>query len=77
MRKRQQIENQKWLKVVNKEKNYILYKKGFKHMLDDLALTNVNINKFRRGMSIFEDQTLREQLLSETNAPLISIGQLR
>ena len=43
-------------------------------MLDDLALTNVNINKFRRVLSIFEDNTLREQLLSETNAPLISIG---
>ena len=55
MRKRQRSENQKWLSVVNKEKNYILYKRGFKHMLDDLASTAVNINKFRRGLSIFED----------------------
>jgi hypothetical protein len=43
------------MKVVNKERNYILYKKGFKHMLEDLAQTAVNINKFRRGLSIFED----------------------
>lgn len=57
---------------MNKEKNYIMYKKGYKNMLNDLVQANVNINKFKRGLSVFEDKALREQLLSNTAAPIIS-----
>ena len=36
-----------------------------------------DISKFKRGLSIFEDIKLREQLLSNTNAPVISVNHLR
>ena len=62
---------------MNKEKNYIMYKKGFKHMLDDIESAKVNINKFKRGLSVFEDKDLREQLLTKTAAPIISTNQLK
>ena len=77
MQKRQQSENKKWTKVLNSEKNYILYKRGYKHMLGDLEKAKRNISKFKRGLSIFEDTKLREQLLSNTNAPVISVNHLR
>lgn len=60
MQKRQQSENKKWTKVLNSEKNYILYKRGYKHMLGDLEKAKRNISKFKRGLSIFEDTKLRE-----------------
>ena len=63
--------------MLNSEKNYILYKRGYKHMLDDLEKAKRNISKFKRGLSIFEDENLREQLLSNTNAPVISVSHLR
>jgi hypothetical protein len=54
------------------EKNYIMYKKGYKHMLDDLEHAKRNLKGFRRGLSIYEDQTLRKQLTEETAAPVLS-----
>jgi hypothetical protein len=36
-----------------------MYKKGYKHMLDDIEYAKKNLNKFKRGLSIFEDSTLR------------------
>jgi hypothetical protein len=60
MQQRQRSENRKWTKVLNAEKNYILYKRGYKHMLDDLEKAKRNISKFKRGLSIFEDEKLRE-----------------
>lgn len=60
MRQRQRSENRRWTKVLNTEKNYILYKRGYKHMLDDLEKAKRNISKFKRGLSIFEDEKLRE-----------------
>ena len=77
MRQRQKSENRRWTKVLNTEKNYILVKRGYKHMLDDLEKAKRNISKFKRGLSIFEDEKLREQLLSNTNAPVISVSHLR
>ena len=52
-------------------------KDGFKYMLKDLNNANKNIRKFKRGLSIFEDQTLCKQLLSSSNAPGISSEELR
>ena len=46
-------------------------------MLDDLEKAKINLSKFKRGLSIFEDEHLREQLLSNTNAPVISVNHLR
>jgi len=54
-----------------------MYKKGYKHMLDDIENAKTNISKFKRGLSVFEDKDLREQLLSSTAAPIISTGMLR
>lgn len=62
---------------MNKEKNYIMYKKGYKHMLEDIEYAKINISKFKRGLSVFEDKQLREHLLTNTAAPLISSGHLR
>ena len=41
-------------------------------MLDDIEYAKKNLNKFKRGLSIFEDQTLRAQLTSKTAAPILS-----
>jgi len=46
-------------------------------MLEDLEDAKKNISKFKRGLSIFEDKDLREKLLSNTAAPMISIDSLR
>jgi hypothetical protein len=46
-------------------------------MLEDLESAKINISKFKRGLSVFEDKDLREQLLSNTTAPIISTGLLR
>ena len=63
--------------MVKEDKNYIMYKRGYKYMLDDLEEAKRNISKFKRGLSIFEDKDLREKLLSNTAAPVISIQNLR
>jgi len=59
MRKRQVIEDRQWQKVVNSEKNYIMDKKGYKNMLQDLQEAKKNLSKFKRGLSVFEDEELR------------------
>lgn len=59
MKKRQVIEDRQWQKVVNSEKNYIMYKKGYKNMLQDLQEAKKNLSKFKRGLSVFEDEELR------------------
>ena len=41
-------------------------------MLDDLEHAKRNLKGFRRGLSIYEDQTLRKQLTEETAAPVLS-----
>ena len=77
MEKRQQSDNARWMKVLNNEKNYIMCKHGYKEMLRDLEKAKKNISKFKRGLSVFDESNLREQLLSSTNAPVISINNLR
>ncbi len=52
---KQDRENKKWEQSLNSEKNYIMYKKGYKHMLDDIGEAKVNLSKYKRGLSIFED----------------------
>jgi hypothetical protein len=47
-----------------------MYKKGFKYMLDDVEFANKNLKQFRRGLSIFDDQILRKQLINKTDAPI-------
>lgn len=49
-----------------------MYKKGYKHMLGDINSADHNISKFKGGYSIFEVNDLRNQLLSKTDAPVIS-----
>lgn len=40
-------------------------------MLNDLAKANANIMRFKRGLSVFEDKTLRNTLTTQTTAPLL------
>ena len=58
LRTKQNGENKKWEEAINTEKNYIMYKKGYKHMLDDIEHAKRNLSKFKRGLSIFEDHKL-------------------
>lgn len=58
MQKRELNENKKWENAINLEKNYIMYKKGYKHMLDDIEQAKINLSKFKRGLSIYEDPKL-------------------
>ena len=55
----------------------MLDKRGFKYMLNDLEDAKKNLSKFKRGLSVFEDQTLCDQLLNSSNAPGISSEYLR
>jgi hypothetical protein len=54
-----------------------MYKKGYKHMLEDIKDAAVTINKFKGGYSIFEVEKLRSQLLNTTDAPVISNDALK
>lgn len=56
LKKLQNSQNKKWASVMNKEQNYIMYKKGYKHMLEDIEYAKTNISKFKRGLSVFEDK---------------------
>ena len=53
-----------------------MYKKGYKHMLDDIEHTKKNLSKFKRGLSIFEDASLRQHLTSKTAAPVLNDNYL-
>ena len=79
--KKEERNKKKWEKVLCTDKNYISNKRGFKFMLDDLEIAKKNISKFKRGLSVFDDQKMKEKLLSSTNAPVISdqklIGNLK
>lgn len=77
MKRRQIIEDKQWQKVVNAEKNYIMYKKGYKNMLQDLQEAKKNLSKFKRGLSVFEDEKLRNQLVTTSAAPVLSDHRLR
>ena len=47
-------------------------KKGYKELLGDIGDSNRRITKVKRGLSVFSDSTMRSQLLSSANAPVIS-----
>ena len=55
-------EQKLWEDAMGKEKKYIMYKKGYKFMLDDLEQAKTSMKGFKRGLSIFEDETMRKQL---------------
>ena len=77
MQKRELNENKKWENAINLEKNYIMYKKGYKHMLDDIVQAKINLSKFKRGLSIYEDPKLSQQLTSKTAAPVLEDYELK
>jgi hypothetical protein len=66
-----------WDKAINTDKNYITKKNGYKYMLDDIEDAKVHLSKFKRGLSIFVDPTLRAQLRSTTAAPVLSKQELK
>ena len=72
MKKRQGKENFKWNQVLTNDQNYFMCKKGYKKMLNDIEEAKINLSKFKRGMSIFNDNCLREQLLNDTAVPLVT-----
>lgn len=41
---------------MSSEKNYIMYKKGYKNMLQDLLTSKINLSRFKRGLSVFENE---------------------
>ena len=77
MKHRKAIEDQQWAKVMAKERNYIMYKKGYKKMLEDIQESQKNLSRFKGGLSVFEDDMIRQQLLTRTAAPVLSDGRLR
>lgn len=46
-------------------------------MLEEIEVAKKNLSKFKRGLSIFENQQLKESLLNDTNAPLIKVDALK
>lgn len=62
LKKKQFYQQKKWNEATAKEKNYINYKKGYKHMLDDISHAKMNMQKFKRGLSIFSDETIKNTL---------------
>lgn len=77
MRKKCKDDATRWDNAINKDKNYITVKKGYKYMLDDIEGAKVHISKFKRGLSIFVDPALRAQLRSTTTAPVLSDQSLQ
>ena len=63
------IEN--WDLAREKEKNYVNNKKGYRHMLNDIEGSEHNIRRIKGGLSIFDDEKIREHYLSKTNVPIM------
>ena len=59
MRKKCKDDESNWDRAINTDKNYITKKNGYKYMLDDIEGAKVHLSKFKRGLSIFVDPTLR------------------
>ena len=55
MRDKVNKQNKKWEQILNTDKNYNMNKRGYKKMLNDIEEAKVNLSKFKRGLSIFED----------------------
>lgn len=60
--KEQVVLNKKWEQTIGTDRNYYMNKKGYKTMLNDLQKANYNIMRFKRGLSVFEDNELRNTL---------------
>lgn len=69
-------EQKLWEDAMGKEKKYIMYKKGYKFMLDDLEQAKTSMKGFKRGLSIFEDETMRKQLTEQSDAPVLAENNL-
>jgi hypothetical protein len=69
-------QQRKWDSIVNQDKNYIMNKRGYKHMLNDIISAGNDLTKFKRGLSVFEDQTIRKTLTSDTAAPVLKDDNL-
>lgn len=55
MRDKVNKQNKKWEQILSTDKNYNMNKRGYKRMLNDIEEAKVNLSKFKRGLSIFED----------------------
>jgi len=60
-----------WDSVRAKERNYVNNKKGYRHMLNDIEGAEHNIKRIKGGLSIFDDEKIREHYLSKTNVPIM------
>ena len=45
-------------------------------MLSDIGQAKMNMQKFKRGLSVFSDQTMRHTLTTETAAPVLNDMEL-
>lgn len=66
------VQQRKWDSVVCKDKNYIMNKKGYKHMLNDIVMAGTDMTKFKRGLSVYEDVNIKKSLTSDTAAPVLN-----
>ena len=76
MQQRTLQQQKKWDSIVQKDKNYIMNKKGYKHMLQDIVMAGSDMTKFKRGLSVFEDMHIKKSLTSDTAAPVLNDPQL-
>ena len=72
MRRKVKQDEEEWDISMNTDKNYINKKHGYKYMLDDIEGAKIHLSKFKRGLSVFEQPTLRSQLRSTTTAPVLT-----
>ena len=72
LNKKKLREKEKWSNVYDENKNYLLNKKGYKELLNDIGSSNNRITMVKRGLSVFDHGQMRSQLLSNANAPVIS-----
>ena len=67
---------QNWDKIISKDKNYIMNKKGYKHMLTDINNAKYDLTKFKRGLSVFEEKNIKKTLTSDIAAPVLKDDEL-
>ena len=54
-----------------------MYKKGYKKMLEDIQESHKNLSRFKGWLSVFEDDMISQQLLTQITARVLSDGRLR
>lgn len=67
----------KWLKIKDNNSNYHMQKKGFQHLLKEISDSTLNLSKIRGGSSIYQDSSLKDQMTSQSNAPIFEDKTLR